>query len=345
MAEQQPDLGDAAPTLSVVLPNYNHGRYLPRALDALLAQSRPADEIIVIDDASTDDSRDIIARYAAKNLSIRPLLNDKNIGVIATLTRGLNVARGTYVYFGAADDFVLPRFFATGLAALQAYPNAGLFCGEMILVDGTSGKSLGARPPVRPRFRAGYISPAKFGRLLRYNDNFILTGAALIRRDAAVWAGGFDKGLSTFADAYLVRKIAFTYGLCYAPQPCLTWCIFPDGVSRTTSTNVDRTQQVFKSIQSRMTADPVFPKWYWNVFERRWRFSICRLATQEDPINIAILESIQGKTGLALTKWAIANLGGHIARLLILALLWCRLRPYSIVGLLSTALARRFAAT
>lgn len=340
MAEAQ---ANTAPTLSVVLPNYNHGRYLPRALDALLAQIPPADEIIVIDDASTDDSRDIIARYAAKHSSIRPLLNEKNTGVIAALTRGLNAARGTYVYFGAADDFVLPGFFATGLAALRVHPTAGLFCGEMILIDGNTGKSLGARPPVRPRLGAGFISPEKFARLLQHNDNFILTGAALLRRDAVAWAGGFDKRLSTFADAYLVRKIAFTFGLCYAPQACLTWCIFPDGVSRTTSTNADRTRRVFKSIQSRMTTDPVFPKWYWDVFARRWRFSMCRLAIQEKPVNVAILEDmgIRGKTGRKLIQLAIANIGGRTARLMILAWLWWRFRPYSLVGLVLTALARR----
>lgn len=344
MTEHSSSGRPATPMLSVVLPNYNHGRYLPRALDALLAQGRPADEIIVIDDASTDDSRNIIARYAAKHPSIRPLLNERNIGVIAALTRGLNAARGTYVYFGAADDFVMPGFFDTGIAALQAHPNAGLFCGEMILIDGNSGNSLGARPPVRPRFRAGFISPAKFARLLRHNDNFILTGAALLRRDAAAWAGGFDKRLSTFADAYLVRKIALTYGLYYSPQAFLTWCIFPDGVSRTTSTNVDRTRQVFKSIQSRMTTDPVFPKWYWKVFARRWRFSVCRLAIQENSVNLAALEDLgfQGKIGRALIKWGV---GRRAARLMILAWLWCRLRPYSLVGLASTAIARRWRAT
>ena len=76
------------PTLSVVLPNYNHGDVIARALEALLHQERRPDEIVVVDDASTDDSRDVIARFAARSASIRVLVNEQNQGVIAALIRG-----------------------------------------------------------------------------------------------------------------------------------------------------------------------------------------------------------------------------------------------------------------
>ena len=130
-----------------MLPNYNHACYLPRALDALLSQDRTADEIIVIDDGSTDDSKHVIAHYAAKFASVRLLANEKNIGVIATLSRGLYEARGHYIYFGAADDFVMPGFFAAAIKMLGANSQAGLFFGDAILVDGHSGRMLGVRPP------------------------------------------------------------------------------------------------------------------------------------------------------------------------------------------------------
>lgn len=330
------------PTLSAILPNYNHGRYLPRALDALLAQSRPADEIIIIDDGSTDNSRDIIARYAEKHPSIRPLPNDKNIGVIPTLTRGFNAARGDYVYFAAADDAVIPRFFETGLVALAEHPDAGLFCGDLIMVDGISGQQLGMRPPVRPRLRAGFIGARQFCELLRRNDNFIPTGAALLRRDAVAWAGGFDKRLSTFADGYLVRKVALTFGLYYSPQAHLTWNVFPDGASRTTSTDMNRAKAVLSAVLSRMTNDPVFPDWYGDVFSRRWHFSLCRLAVQEEPVNLDVLREmgLWNETNWKLVRWTLDKIGGRAAQSLILALLWRRLRPFTAAGLVTTALTR-----
>src|SRR5262245_32569347 len=215
----------AGPSLSVVLPNYNHADYLPRALDALLAQELPADEIIVVDDCSGDASREIVTRYAAKHPSIRLIANEKNLGVIPVLSRGLNEARGQYIYFGAADDFVLPGFFAAAVTMLQAHLPAGLVFGDAVFVDGQGGRPFGARPPVRPRLSPGFIGPSAVAGLLRRNDNFVVTGAAVFRRDGVVSAGGFDEQLSSFADGYLVRKIALMRGFCYAPKTVLTWCV------------------------------------------------------------------------------------------------------------------------
>ena len=109
-----------AVTLSVVVPNYNHAKLIGRALQALMAQERAADEIILVDDGSTDDSVHVIEEFAANAPAVTLLRNAHNLGVIPTLERGLRAARGTYVYFGAADDFVLPGFFETALQRLDA---------------------------------------------------------------------------------------------------------------------------------------------------------------------------------------------------------------------------------
>src|SRR5262249_19157082 len=152
--------------------------------------------------------REVVTGYAERHPSVRLVTNEKNVGVIPTLSRGLSEARGRYIYFGAADDFVMPGFFAAALRTLQAHPQAGLFFGDAVLVDRHSGRSLGARPPVRPRLKPGFFDPSKVAALLRRNDNFVVTGAAVFRRDAVISAGGFDERLSSFADGYLVRKIA-----------------------------------------------------------------------------------------------------------------------------------------
>src|SRR5579864_5922652 len=148
------------PTLSVVVPNCNHAKFIGRALAALLSQERVADEIIVIDDGSTDDSVAVIARIAAEAPAIRLLRNPGNVGVIPTLQRGLEAARGKYVYFAASDDWVLPGFFALALRRLEAEPDTGLFCGEAILIDGHTSRPIAVRPAVRPRMRGGRVDAA-----------------------------------------------------------------------------------------------------------------------------------------------------------------------------------------
>ena len=202
-----------SPTLSVVLPNYNHAKFIGRALAALLGQERAADEIIVIDDGSTDDSVAVIERIAATAPAIRLLRNPNNVGVIPTLQRGLEAARGKYVYFAASDDWVFPGFFALALRRLEADPDMGLFCGEAMLIDGGSNRPFAVRPAVRPRLRAGRIEAAGVQDLLRSTDNWILTGSAIFRRDCVTWAGGFDARLGSFADGFIARKVALKYRL------------------------------------------------------------------------------------------------------------------------------------
>src|SRR5213593_319770 len=117
--------GRDAPILSVVLPNYNHARLIARALEALLAQDPAPDEVILVDDASTDDSLDVVAPFAARHPALRIIVNPSNTGAIATLARGLAAARGRYVYFAAADDWVFPGFFRLAVRMLERYRHTG----------------------------------------------------------------------------------------------------------------------------------------------------------------------------------------------------------------------------
>lgn len=330
------------PTLSVVLPNFNHELYLAAALDALLSQDCAADEIIVVDDCSSDGSRDIVARYAVTNPSIRLFVNEKNQGAIASLSRGLAEARGQYIYFGAADDFLMPGFFSSAIKMLQANPGAGLFCGDAVLIDGISGHEIGIRPPVRPRLRAGFIGPQRFAELLRRNDSFIVTGAAVFRRDAVVSAGGFNARLASLADGYLTRVVTLTHGFCYSPTTVLTWRIFKNSLSRTESTKLDLTRHLLGNAEALMAEHPAFPSWYGSAFARRWHFLVSRLGVLENPINRDLLMDMGARNAIdrALFSFFLKAFSRQFARILILGWLWLRLRPFSLIDLVLTAMTR-----
>jgi glycosyltransferase involved in cell wall biosynthesis len=330
-------------TLSVVLPNYNHAKLIGRALGALLAQGRAADEIIVIDDGSTDDSVRVIEEIAARAPTIRVLYNKNNVGVIATLQRGLEAALGKYVYFAASDDWIFPDFFAWALSRLEAHPGVGLFCGEAMLVDGTSNRPFAVRPAVRPRMSAGSIDAAEVNKLLHATDNWILTGSTVFRRECVTWAGGFDARLGSFADGFIARKIALRYGFYFEPKIVASWVVFPDSVSRRTARDLQRSNYILDAVPKLIAADSGFPSWYAAVFRDRWRFAACRLALQADPIDRAvILELGAGSTAdKAKFESILALLPRRAARLVILAWLWYRLRPTSLAALLRTMLAMR----
>ena len=265
------------------------------------------------------------------------------MGVIPTLQRGLEAARGDYVYFAASDDWVFPNFFALALRRLEANPGVGLFCGEAMLVDGTSNRPFAVRPAVRPRMSAGPIDAAGVNKLLRATDNWILTGSAIFRRDCITWAGGFDARLGSFADGFVARKIALRYGFYFEPKIVASWVVFPDSVSRRTARELQGSKYILDTVPGLIAADSGFPSWYAAAFRDRWRFAACRLALQANPIDRAVVLELGARSAAEKAKFEsiMALLPRHATRLVILALLWYRLRPTSLTALFRTMLTMR----
>jgi glycosyltransferase involved in cell wall biosynthesis len=328
--------------LSVVLPNYNHGELIGRALEALTAQERAPDEIIVVDDASTDDSVRVIEEFAANAPAVILLRNAHNLGVIPTLERGLRAARAKYVYFAAADDFVLPGFFETALLRLDANLDLGLFCGQAVLVEGRTNRPFAMRPAVWPRMNAGRVDPARVRRLLEKTDNWILTGSSVFRRECVLWAGGLDNRLGPFADGMLGRKLALKFGFFFEPKPVATWVIFSAGESRGTALNLDKARYFLEAVPTWIAADSVFPAWYADTFRDRWRFGTCRLVLKEHPLDREFILAMGPRSAAecaAIKK--MMTLPERFARVMILALLWYRLRPIALTALLRTMVVLR----
>jgi glycosyltransferase involved in cell wall biosynthesis len=114
------------PLVSVVMPVYNGGRYLPEAIESILNQTFSHFELIIIDDGSIDNSWDILTTYAAQDSRIVLSRNPENIKLIKTLNRGLSLARGQYIARMDADDISLPERLERQVAYLQRHPEVGL---------------------------------------------------------------------------------------------------------------------------------------------------------------------------------------------------------------------------
>lgn len=342
MAIPTRDPPDDGSTLSIILPNYNHGALIGRAIEALLSQERGADEIIIVDDASTDNSLAVIEAYAAKCPRISVLSQPTNLGTAAALSKGLERARGQYVYFGAADDRVLPGFFALALRMLEEHGATGLFCGEAVLIDGATDRPIGYRPAARPLYRAGARTAAQAHHLMRRMDNWILTGSTVFRREAITGAGGLDDRLGSFADGFLVRKIALTMGFCYAPQLVAAWHVFASGMSRTTALDPAKARRALEFFPAQIAGDPAFPAWYAELFRRRWRFATVRLAAEADDADDEFIASMVGTSQLdrIALKAIRSACRGRSRRVAILAWSWLRLRPYRLRDIAMTTMIR-----
>jgi len=205
-------------SISVIIPNFNHGHYLDDCLEALLNQSQKPLEIIVVDDASTDDSRDIIKKIAVRNPEIRLIQNSVNIGPLSSVNKAIKIARGEYICFQSADDLVMPGFFEKTVALL----NQNITAAQCVAIPGFfSNKNtqiysyvdslpLGKYPI--------YIDPKKYIEFQRYKCFNLWGHSSVFRRSIFLGDDGFDVSLKWHADWFIYNVLALKHGICYVPE-------------------------------------------------------------------------------------------------------------------------------
>ena len=211
--------GEAAvspPSLSVIVPNYNHAKYLDSSLPSILNQSYKPLEVIVLDDASTDNSVEVIRRIAAQNPLVRLVQNPQNLGVMPNLNKGVGLARGQYVFIGSADDEVMPGLFEASMRLLAQHPQAGLSCTVCEWRYTDSGLSF--YMAVGMADQPAYLSPDDLVRLGHKGKLIISSSSVIFRREALENVGLFLPELRWHADWFAAFMAAFRFGLCYVPE-------------------------------------------------------------------------------------------------------------------------------
>jgi glycosyltransferase involved in cell wall biosynthesis len=183
---------------SVVIPAYNRAALLPHTLQAVLSQTAPPDEVIVVDDGSTDGTADLARRFGPPVQCI----GIANSGDLAARNVGLRAAGGRLVAFCDSDDLWRPEFLAGMLALWRAEPRTRAACADFVLVrDGVwdaTGKFAGAPAgywdglrPVGPD--VGVFDTPVTDRLLRFQPFF--PSCLVADRQALLAAGGWDAGV------------------------------------------------------------------------------------------------------------------------------------------------------
>jgi glycosyltransferase involved in cell wall biosynthesis len=195
------------------MPHYNHGHVLKRAVDAFLAQTVPV-EIIIVDDASSDDSARLIAEIARSSPRVRVVLRQENSGPSAAIRDGLAIARGPYVSFSSADDVVEPRFAELSAALLDAHPGAALS-----FADPSSMAPDGTTTSVSLALADGPVcfAPERLADLFRRNSFTISSNTVVYRREMVQAIGGFRPDLKWQADWMTNLVLGLRHGACYRP--------------------------------------------------------------------------------------------------------------------------------
>ena len=191
------------PTVTVVVPCYNYGRYLPAAVGSVLEQPGVDVELILIDDASPDGSAGVVRDLAARDGRIRPILHASNRGHIGTYNEGLADARGDYVVLMSADDALTPGALERATALLEAHPSVGFVYGHpMEFAD--------EPPPVSQRVRSWTVWSGEdwIERRCRTGRNCILSPEVVMRTSVLREIGLYDPALPHSGDFELWLRAA-----------------------------------------------------------------------------------------------------------------------------------------
>lgn len=126
------------PKVSVIIPNYNHAPYLRQRIDSVLTQTYQDFEVIILDDCSKDNSREIIKEYVS-HPRVKIAFNESNSGsVFKQWNKGLKMATGEYVWFAESDDYAAPTFLETMVACLDKDAAVGVAFCDSYQVSGDS---------------------------------------------------------------------------------------------------------------------------------------------------------------------------------------------------------------
>ncbi|HEV8539750.1 MAG TPA: glycosyltransferase [Nitrospiraceae bacterium] len=211
-------------TVSLIIPTYNHARHLHEAIESALAQTHPRVEVIVVDDGSTDETPDILAKYHGRVTSF----TQTNRGLAAARNAGLRIATGDYVAFLDADDVLASNKLAEQAAVLKSDPRIGWTYCDVRMTNVVTGHDTVASE--RFHYRRRRLNGWLFAELVF--ANFIPAIAPMIRRSILEKAGGFDEALTALEDWDLWLRVSLVAEARYLPAVLATYRLQPEGMSQ-----------------------------------------------------------------------------------------------------------------
>lgn len=197
------------PEVSVIIPAYNAGRFLGEALESVLRQTFQDFEVIVVDDGSTDNTAEVVARFAdSRTLYI---YHEKNRGLPAARNTGICASMGKYVAFLDADDWYLPRKLEVQVSYLNEHPTTGLVASGWVETD-AQGKMFRVVKPWPNTTRSFSLKECVLGLPL-------VVHCVLVRREWLETVGLFDESMRWVEDTDLwLRLLAAGCQFAWLPE-------------------------------------------------------------------------------------------------------------------------------
>ena len=214
---------EVSPLVSVVIASYNYGDLIEKRIESFLNQTYENIEIIILDDCSTDDSRDVIENFRS-NDRIRIIYNDENLGWIKNSNLGISLSRGEYVLFGNCDDVASQDLIENLVRPFSEDKILGISFCESELID-YFGNQIGSDRDSRDHkfihstqsdCRIEGVEMASF---LSHSCVIPNLSAALFRREALALSEGFSTRYSICSDWNLFIELSLSWDFFYIRKP------------------------------------------------------------------------------------------------------------------------------
>jgi glycosyltransferase involved in cell wall biosynthesis len=244
----------AVPAVSVCIPAYRGAAHIGEAIESVLAQTFADFELVVVDDASPDDTAQWVARY--DDPRIRFLRNERNAGVQANWNRCLELARGRYFKLLPQDDLIAPECLARELEVLdadRAERLALVFCARSI-IDRRSRSLMTRGYPSRTR---GAVAARTMWRKCMHRGTNLMgePGGVLFRTALGRRIGGFDASIGNVTDLDCWFRLLLHGDAYYLPERLASFRVAPGSWSLDIGA---RQAAHFRAFVARVGANPVF---------------------------------------------------------------------------------------
>jgi glycosyltransferase involved in cell wall biosynthesis len=197
----QADFEGGRAIVAVIIPTFNQARFLADAIESVLAQTHPADEVVVVDDGSIDDPAAVVAQFPGVRL-----IRQDNRGPSAARNLGLRNCNANYIVFLDADDRLLPTALESGLACLAGQPDCAFAYGGYRLMS-EEGDPVGpdSVDPIRGDAHLAFVRGCPIS----------MPSTAIFRRDCLLEINGFNETMRRAEDRDLYLRITQKYPIAF----------------------------------------------------------------------------------------------------------------------------------
>ncbi|MEK6480085.1 glycosyltransferase family 2 protein [Catalinimonas sp. 4WD22] len=215
------------PLVSVILPNYNHRRYLPKRIESIFDQTFRDFELIILDDCSTDQSQEFIKEYAQRDARVKTYFNKKNSGsTFRQWNKGVELAKGKFIWIAESDDWADITFLEKLIKSINKGENIGIAYSQSYEIN-ESDEVIASRIEWTNDLSNHKKWVEDYWNLgvNEINENLCLkntipnVSAALIRRDAYISVGEADNSMKYAGDWELYIKILMQFNIAFVSEP------------------------------------------------------------------------------------------------------------------------------